>query len=166
MERKSLTHTKHQGRKDVTEHCPDCGGLWADGSTCRDYFHQMLFWENEDPARGEVHHLMVLCYHLQHPGLYSAEGLAVARGLLGDFVEGGISPQEARHRHRGRVDSGKRDWSISARPGNQGKYERPILWAMTAADVVAAGPARYCESVQAWAASVHRSITGAAVIDQ
>jgi hypothetical protein len=138
--------------------CPECGASYAKGQTCRDYFHQMLFWENDDPARGEVHHLMVLCYHLQHPGLYSAEGLRYARQLLVDFVERGLSPEEARRRNRDRVNSGRRDWSITARPGNQGAYERSITWTMTAADVVAGGAEAYCENVRAWAESVSKNL--------
>jgi hypothetical protein len=119
----------------------------------------MLFWENEDPARGEVHHLMVLCYHLQHPSLYSAEGLRHARGLLTDFVENGLSPEQARNRNRERVDSGKRDWSITARPGDLGAYDRPIQWTMTAADVVAGGVEGYCGNVRGWAKAVYESMS-------
>lgn len=131
--------------------CSECGAEATDDQTCRDYFDQMLYWENEDPARGIVHHLMVLCYHLQHPGLYSAEGLAVGKQLLADFVERGLEPQQVRRNNRGRVDSSRRDWSITARPGNHGAYEQPLVWAMTAADVVAGGPAGYVENVRAWA---------------
>lgn len=131
--------------------CPECGGVVADGQTCSDYFDQMLYWENDDPARGTVHHLMVLCYHMQHPSLYSVEGLAVGKQLLSDFVERGLEPQQVRRTNRGRVDSSRRDWSITARPGNRGSYNRPMNWGMTAADVVMGGPARYVENVRAWA---------------
>jgi hypothetical protein len=138
--------------------CPECGALWIDRQTCRDDFHQMLYWENEDPARGEVHHLMVLCYHLQHPSFYSREGLAHARRLIADFVERGQSPEEARRHNREQVASGQRAWSVTARPGNQGAYERPIRWTMTAADVVAGGAEGYCENVRAWAKSVNNNL--------
>lgn len=143
----------------MNESCPECGALWTDNLTCRDAFHQMLYWENEDPARGAVHHLMVLCYHLQHPSLYSAEGLAHARELLTDFVVRGLEPAAVRHRNRGRVASGNRAWAISARPGNHGAYEQPPGWTMTAIDVVAAGAEAYCESTRAWADSVHASLS-------
>jgi hypothetical protein len=139
-------------------HCPECGAAWTDGQTCQDFFHQFLFWENEDPARGEVHHLMVLCYHLQHPSLYSAEGLAHARGLLSDFVERGLSTEEVRRRQREAVASSNRQFSVTARSGNQGAYERPVTWTMTAADVAAGGAKRYCENVRAWSDSVFRAI--------
>ena len=74
----------------VDNTCPACGANLPGGLTCEDCFHQMLFWENEESLLGEVHHLMVLCYHLQHPHLYSQEGLANAAGLLIDFVERGL----------------------------------------------------------------------------
>lgn len=139
--------------------CPECGAEVADGQTCRDYFNEMLYWENEDPARGIVHHLMVLCYYLQHPSLYSAEGLAVGRELLADFVERDIDPQQVRRNNQGRVDSSRRSWSITARPGNHGSYERPIVWAMTAADVVAGGAENYVDNVQDWAGWVYGTLT-------
>ncbi len=141
------------------DRCPECGAPWPNDLTCRDHFHQMLYWENEDPTRGEVHHLMVLCYHLQHPSLYSAEGLAHGRALLADFVASGLTPQQARRRNRAKVASGNREWSITARPGNRGAYERPVAWAMTAADVVAGGADRYVDNVRAWAEAAHRNLT-------
>lgn len=143
----------------LNSQCPECGAIHEAAHTCRDDFHQMLFWENERPELGEVHHLMVLCYHLQHPSLYSAEGLAHARGLLAEFIERGLSPAEIRRRHREQVASGQRDWSITARPGNQGAYERPITWTMTAADVVASGPDRYPDAVRGWAKAVYTELS-------
>lgn len=131
--------------------CPECGAQLREGVTCEDYFYQMLFWENEFPENGEVHHLAVLCYHLQHPSRYSPEGLRYALGLLADFVERGRDPQEVRRRSRDSVDSGSRSWKITGRPGAQGAYPRPVRWKMTAADVVAGGAEQYRASVRAWA---------------
>jgi hypothetical protein len=138
--------------------CPECGAALADGRTCADDFHQLLFWENERPELGQVHHLLVLCYHLQHPSLYSAEGLAHARRLLAEFVEGGLSPAVARRRQRAAVDSGGRGWSVTARPGNHGRYEHQPAWTMRAADVVAGGMDNYVANVRAWAGQVHRTL--------
>jgi hypothetical protein len=138
--------------------CPECGAALADDRTCADDFHQLLFWENERPELGEVHHLLVLCYHLQHPSLYSAEGLAHARQLLDSFVAGGLSPAEARRRQRVAVDSGARGWSVTARAGNQGSYGRQPAWTMRAADVVTGGMDTYMINVQAWAVQVHRTL--------
>ncbi len=142
----------------MIDKCPECGARRTAEHPCRDHFYQMLFWENEDPTRWAVHHLMVLCYHLQHPSLYSVEGLATARGLLTDFIEHGLSPEEVRKKNSGPVASGARDWTITARPGNQGAYDRPIPWTMTAADVVVAGAEAYVESVSTWARAVHADI--------
>ena len=142
----------------MTSHCPECSAVLADGRTCAHDFHQLLSWENERPELGEVHHLMVLCYHLQHPGLYSAEGLAHARRLLDAFVTEGLSPEEMRQRQRSAVDSGGRKWSVTARPGNYGRYERQPAWAMCTADVVAGGMDNYVANVRAWAGQVHRTI--------
>jgi len=142
-------------------YCPECGAALSDGRTCADDFHQLLFWENERPELGQVHHLLVLCYHLQHPGLYSAEGLSHASRLLAEFVEGDVSPEEARRRQqRAGVDSGARGWSVTARPGNHGRYERQLTWTMRAADVVAGGMDNYVVSVRAWAGHVHRTLRG------
>lgn len=147
----------------MDEICPDCGATHLTGGSCQDAFHQMLFWENEEPARGVVHHLMVLCYHLQHPALYSAEGLAAARQLLDDFVASGLDPQQARRKNQARVASDRRDWSISARPGNKVVYERPVQWAMTTADLIAGGAEDYVANVHAWATSVQQDIRALAI---
>lgn len=136
--------------------CSECGAPLASGRTCADDFHQLLFWENERPALGEAHHLLVLCYHLQHPSLYSAEGLAHARQLLADFVAGGLSPEEARRRQRAAVASGNRHWSVTAREGNRGQYARRPDWSMTVGDVVAGSIDNYVANVRAWASHIHQ----------
>jgi hypothetical protein len=141
------------------ETCPECAAEWIDGQTCETDFHQMLFWEAENPDYGaEVHHLMVLCYHLQHPSLYSPEGLNEARRLLVEFVEHGASAAEVRRRNRARVDSSKRQWKIKATATSSGTYDRPVAWQMTAADVVAGGADRYCDSVRAWAQAINAAL--------
>ena len=137
--------------------CPECGAVQNDGKTCQDDFHQMLYWEAEDPALGRVHHLMVLCYNLQHASLYSPEGLHHARGLLRNFVEEGLSTEDVRRLNRDIVDSGKRQWKIKG-DKVQGSWDGPVTWTMTAADVVAGGMANYCDNVEAWADTVHESL--------
>lgn len=119
--------------------CPECGAPWQDGVTCTDHFYQFLYWESEYPEAMAVHHLMVLCYHLQHPSLYAPEGLRHAQTLLHEFVVNGVSPAEMRERQRDQVDSGRRDWKVKSKVGARGSYDRPIPWTMTAADVVADG---------------------------
>ena len=143
----------------ATPHCPECGSPLVEGVTCQDHFHQMLFWEAENPALGIVHHLMVLCYHLQHPSLYSPDGLTLSIRLLDEFVSQGITPQEVRRRKHKALDSGRRAYTITARPDSRGSYSHPVIWSMVAADVVAAGKDRYCDSVRAWARSAYEALS-------
>ena len=139
--------------------CPECGAAWQHAETCETYFHQMLFWEAEFPAYGEVHHLTVLCYHLQHPHLYSPTGLREARHLLVEFVARGTTPAEVRKHNRGFVDSGTRTWKITATTAAHGSYDQTIIWPMTAVDVVAGGSDHYCENVRAWARSIYETLS-------
>ena len=138
--------------------CPECGAEWREGKTCQDAFYQMLFWENEYPGHGEVHHLMVLCYHLQHPSVYSSEGLRAAIHLLDDFLTRGLSPQEVRIQRRASVNSHTRTWKIKGTPTSHGAYDTPIHWIITAPQVIVNGANIYCESVRAWAQSVHETL--------
>jgi hypothetical protein len=140
---------------ETVERCPECGTVWTEGNTCQDHFNQMGVWEIENPEyHRQVHHLMVLCYYLQHPSLYSPEGLGFAKQLLVDFVERGVTPQQVRRRDRGRVDSSKRKFKINGTPERHGAYAHPVAWPMTAANVTGGGPDRYCDSVRAWAQSM------------
>jgi hypothetical protein len=134
-------------------HCPECGGVWQEGVTCQDAFYQMLFWETEDPLLGQVHHLMVPCYQIQHPAVLSSKGLSTMIWLLGEFMSG-MPPAEVRARMRDKVSSNNRDWTVTARPEDHGAYANPVRWSMTAGDVVARGKVSYCHAVREWAASV------------
>jgi hypothetical protein len=119
----------------------------------------MLAWEAEYPDKTmAVHHLMVLCYHLQHPHLCSPQGLAGAQQLLAQCVEEGAAPQEVRRRQRARVDSGRRTWKITGTPAAYGAYAHPIQWPIIAADVTAGGVDDYIAHVQAWARSVLKAL--------
>ncbi|MBZ0308548.1 MAG: DUF5946 family protein [Anaerolineae bacterium] len=130
--------------------CPECGAE----RTCQEDFHQMLFWEAEQPALGAVHHLMVLCYHLQHPSLYSTDGLEAAKKLLVEFLENGLSPEQVRKQYASQVDSGQRTWKIKATLQAHGAYDTRMEWTMTAGEVVTGGAEHYVENVRAWARSV------------
>lgn len=132
--------------------CPECGADWSDGQTCTDHFHMMLFWEY-DYQLPDVHHLLVLCYHIQHPSLYSPETLRWAIGTLTEFAETDLSPQALRECIQHSVDSGVRKHKIAGTPESHGSYTLPVAWTMTAADVVAAGVEQYYDSVRAWAAA-------------
>lgn len=141
--------------------CPECGAQHIDNSTCETDFHQMLFWEHEDSSRWEVHHLTVLCYHLQHPNLYSEDGLTNGIDLLTVFVRDDISPSEIRRTSKDKVNSKNREWKITARPDSKGAYPHPVTWMMRAADVVAHGADNYIASVREWAQSVYDAIQAA-----
>ena len=134
--------------------CSECEANWQDEISCEEYFHQMLFWENEYPGYGEVHFLMVLCFCLQHPSRFTPEWLEGAKQLLVDFSENKLNPNEIRRRNNHKIDSGKRTWKIKATSSRQAVYVRPIIWTITAQDVTAAGPRKYVESVRLWAASI------------
>jgi hypothetical protein len=135
----------------MTNWCSLCGARYDAGDGCQERFNLALAKEIEDPAYGIVHHLTVPAYMLQHNG-YSRAGWLYSRALLAEFVNGGRSPAEARHRNRRALDSGNRDWSITRGP----KFERfdEITWTRTIADIRFHDADRYCADVRAWATAV------------
>lgn len=137
--------------------CAECAAVWVDGQTCTDHFHTMGFWELEYQLY-DVHHLMVLCYHLQHPSLYSPEGLEGAKKLLVAFIEEGVSPQAMRKRMSKATDSGRRKYKIKGTSDSYGRYAQPVEWEMVAADVVQAGTDDYYASVRTWAELTLRTL--------
>lgn len=149
---------------ETRQTCPECGAIWQEGQTCQDYFYQMLAWEHEKPENLTVHHLMVLGYHLQHPSLYSPEGLHYGIGMLDDFVERGLTPKQVRKQNRAAVDSSQRTWKIRGTPNAHGVYDRPVRWTMTEANVIENGIDTYCDSVRAWARSMHDALKSAGIL--
>lgn len=137
--------------------CPECGAEWTEGQDCTGYFHTMLGWEFEHQLL-DVHHLLVLCYHLQHPSLYSPAGLELAKQLLGKFVKEGVTPQAMRQEMRQAVDSGRRNFKIKGNAESPGAYAYPVAWTMTAADMVRGDVANYYANVQAWAESILQTL--------
>jgi hypothetical protein len=142
---------------ETAKRCPECGADWSNGLTCTDHFHLMGAWELENQLY-DVHHLMVLCYHLQHPSLYSPEGLRDAQQLLVMFLEEGLTPQRVRKRIGKAVDSGTRTYRIKGTPTSCGAYTHPVQWTMTAADVTRGGLDNYYAAVRSWADSVLKSL--------
>jgi hypothetical protein len=139
--------------------CPECRALLPSDRTCQDFFHQMGFWELEDlEIYGVKHHLMVLCYHLQHPRLYSQRGLREAMTMLVEFIEREVTPQDMRQKLRNQVDSSTRKFKIKGTPEDHGRYQNPVEWQMTAADAVAGGIDNFIDNVQTWAYSVNNSL--------
>jgi hypothetical protein len=144
--------------------CPECGEQWVDGQSCADAFHTLLGWEWEYNML-EVHHLLVLCYHLQHPSLYSPEALKGGCAMFVAFVEDDMTPQQMRKRIAGQVDSGKRKYSITARPNAFGVYAKPVIWDMRIWDCVRLGPAQYYTSIRVWAASILAGLRASGNLD-
>ena len=134
--------------------CDVCSASLEPGRSCEDDFHQMLYWEAEYPELGIVHHLMVTSYYIQHPHLYSPDGLKQAHWQLQEFVGKGVTPQAMREYIRADVDSGKWAFKIKGTPESHGSYEQPMPWTMHACDVVAAGHENYIERVRDWANSI------------
>jgi hypothetical protein len=87
---------------------------------------------------------------LQH-NAYSREGWLFTRALLARFVAGD-TPDAARRRSRGALDSGRRTWSVTR--GEKLAGVDGIAWTRTIADVRLDTAERYCADVRAWAASV------------
>lgn len=145
--------------------CLECGAVLENVESCQDYFHQMLFWEAENPSYGEVHHLSVLSYYLQHPNLFSQEGLDVAKGLLAEFLVEKITPKTARKRMVAKLESGINKPKIAGTEDSQGSYNYQIAWRITALDVVAGGVANYCDFVRKWAHSILETLAGMSIDD-
>lgn len=137
--------------------CPECDADWSDGQTCTDCFHLLLGWEHEYQLP-DVHHLLVLCYHLQHPSLYSPTTLAWGKRALARFLEEGVTPQALRREMHPMMDSGKRNFKITGTPESHGAYAHPVVWTMTVHDVVQGGPDHYYANVRAWAESILQSL--------
>lgn len=138
--------------KGHEDRCQVCGAVWTEDWTCETAFHQMLIWEFADEGgAGAVHHLSVLCYHIQHPQMYSPQGLRHAIDLLAAF-EAGATPEEVRAEAQA---AGERTWRIkgSASTG-YGSFRQPMTWKLTTPMMVIGGTEGYTERVRAWASSV------------
>ncbi|MBC8100158.1 MAG: hypothetical protein H7Y11_12000 [Armatimonadetes bacterium] len=146
-----------------SQHCLECGALWRDGIACEQHYHQMLAWEFDDPRSGIVHHLTVLCYNLQHPSIYSPEGLAGAVQLLTTFLEQGITPPEMRRNIQPKVDSGKRTTKITKRD-IPAVYDSAPSWTLTIQDAIGATSDGHAERVTAWAHAVLTALKTAGVV--
>jgi len=142
--------------------CPACGApadekdLW-----CRLAFEQCLVWDFIDPRAGAVHHLTVLCYHLQHPHLYTRAGLENAKYLLTEFLIGQKSPQTIRQETRHAVQSDVRQFKISATDTDKASYAKPMIWSFTAYDVMGDGIEGYPERVRHWAQTIYDTLVSA-----
>ncbi|MCC6179396.1 MAG: hypothetical protein IT305_29155 [Chloroflexi bacterium] len=144
----------------MTRTCAQCGAALPDDTTCQALFDRCLAREFEDPAYGAVHHLTVPAYLLQHNG-YSRSGWLEARRLLDGFVQGGLTPSEAR-RQSARAVARRKQSASSANGGRaQGSRSSPKLdradrvqWTANIGDVRLEHADVYCDDVRRWAARV------------
>ncbi len=120
----------------------------------------MIAWDFEDfLGVGQIHHLTVVNYNLQHPSVYSQKGLEDAKGFLVEFLEEGFSFKEHDERNRARLASNVRDWKITGTSEDHGSYDTAPVWAVTAQDVVEGGLESYVENVKKWSNSVYKALS-------
>ncbi len=126
-----------------------------DVETCRDYLNEMITWDFQDfSGVGQIHHLTVLCYQLQHPSLYSQRGLEDAKSFLVEFIDKNVSFEEHDKRNRENLSSSVRKWKITGTPEDYGKYKSKVDWKITAGDVARTGLSDYVENVKKWSRSI------------
>ncbi len=141
------------------QQCSECGASLRGVENCRDYFNQMLVWDFEDfNGAGSVHHLTVLCYHMQHPSLYSRVALTHAKQFLKEVIQNNLSAKELLEKSREFLVTKVNDSSVKGSPGNHGTYSLKILWSMTADKVIADGLGMYQTHVNEWAQSIYNDI--------
>lgn len=140
--------------------CPECNAPLKDVETCREYLDQMIKWDFGDFAGvGQIHHLTVLSYNLQHPSVYSSKGLEHAKESLVQFLKQPDAFAEHDAQNRSSLASDKRDWKIAGTPGDHGEYRQKPAWTIRASDVVQGGLQNYMDNVKKWARSIEKSLT-------
>lgn len=136
--------------------CAECGAALAPGQECDELFHTLLAWEQSDPARkGSDHHLLVLCWEIQHPSRFTPEAVSWARGAVRHVIRDGIPAHQLRRENRatgpGRSD---RAYKITRTDG----VVVARAWSRTLSDVVAEGADAMPGSVRRWAEAVLRDL--------
>lgn len=133
--------------------CLHCGAQHTE--TCEENFHTLLFWEMDGGLFAE-HHLLVLCYQLQHPYMLTQSALEVAQDKLKQVLDGQLSVNEFREQMQKQAKN--RDYKIKGTESSHAIYPEPIHWQMTLAEVVDAGIHNYYASVRQWAKSIHEDL--------
>lgn len=137
------------------ETCPECGAPLVGVSECRDYLNTMITWDFEDFAGvGQIHHLTVLSFNLQHPSVYSSKGLENAKASLKEFLLHPESFKEHDEWNRKNLASSSRDWKITGTSTDHGSYSKRPEWKILASDVVGPGLDTYVENVKNWSQSI------------
>lgn len=139
--------------------CSECGTRLQVGKECRDYFNQMLEWDFANPiVFGQVHHLTVLCYYLQHPSQYSVKGLKKAIHILQKVVENNLSDTDIYQEESDIFSSSNRNWSVTGSHNDFGKYTPEIKWTLTVSEIVKDGIAKYPQQVKEWSRAIYTDL--------
>jgi hypothetical protein len=131
----------------------------VEGKTCREAFEELIAREFQYPVCGQVHHLTVLCYDLQHPRQFTPQALAWSQDALRAAVEEGVSPVELRRRARQQFSRKNKPRVIKesspASFAEAGEKDKPAFrWRMTALDALGESAEGHNQRVEAWARSV------------
>jgi hypothetical protein len=119
----------------------------------------MIGWDFADFAGvGQVHHLTVLCYYLQHPSHYSSEGLKNAINILKKVIENNLSDKQLYQSESEIFSSSNRDWKVTGSPSDYGKYQAKIPWSLTVSAVVKDGVEKYPDHVKEWAKTIYEDL--------
>ena len=119
----------------------------------------MIAWDFADfSGVGQVHHLTVLCYYLQHPSHYSQEGLQHAIDILKKVIENNLSDKELYQLESDTFSSAERTWKVAGTENDHGKYSHNMHWMITVSSVVKDGIFRYPEHVREWAHAIHKDL--------
>jgi len=134
----------------MTSTCPECGALLPAETSCQAIFDTLLNLEYSDPEYGQVHLLIVACFMIQH-GRYSDEALVWIEQTLRDYLEGGMTIAQVRHKAARETRPGRRLWKVNRSPG-AAPLPR-IAWSMTIADVASSvqDASSYRLGVEQWA---------------
>jgi len=138
--------------------CPECGAENTAEKTCETQYHECLVKEFTEAGYGQVHHLTVAAYMLQHSSKLSRQGWLETRRLLREFLIEKKSPAEIRRQNKNNVDGSRRNWKITSNDG-VAKINR-TEWTKTILDVSTKNTEVYCEDVTAWARSALEDVEG------
>jgi hypothetical protein len=129
--------------------CTECGAENTDERTCETRYHACLVKEFTESGYGIVHHLTVAAYMLQHSSKLSLQAWLETRMLLREFLVENKLPAEIRKQNKDNLDSGRRNWKITAKDGIA-KITR-TEWTKTILNVSLKNAEAYCADVTLWA---------------
>lgn len=142
----------------MSEHCPECGVLLTEGTTCQSLFDEVLSLEYIYPEYyGKVHFLTVACFMLQH-GRYSDKALTWIIPMMRRYIEENLSPQQLRQIASQGTDNTTRTWKILRQPDEPPPLK--VAWSMTIVDVASnlQDHTQYCAQIQKWARTILQDV--------